>query len=81
MKEHFPQSNDARTSGLTLLGNTYGSVGNVNKVKENRDELIKSGLKKPPGLSTTSVNGELYVNINHRIFSLSDMFSFFFRNL
>ena len=64
MKKNFPQSKDVLTSGLILLANVYGSIGDMNRASDLRIQLQNSGFKKEAGISLTVVNGEIYVSLD-----------------
>ncbi|UJR28525.1 hypothetical protein I4U23_009762 [Adineta vaga] len=64
MKERFPKLSDSIISGGVLLANVYGSIGDMDKVSEIRNELNRSGAKKKIGLAWTVIDGEVYVSLS-----------------
>jgi len=63
MKKNFPKFNDSLTTASILLGNVYGSSGELEKASNIRIQLNKSGAKKKIGLAWTETNGELFVSL------------------
>ena len=64
MKKHFPQSKDPLISASILLANVYASTGNIDKASDIRIRLNQSGAKKKMGLTSTVVNGQVYVSLD-----------------
>ena len=62
MKKLFPGLSDPLSSATVLLANVYSLSGEFEKASETRMQLYKSGMKKQSGLSSTTVNGILYVS-------------------
>jgi len=62
MKKRFPQSEELLTSGVILLSNTYGLVGDIEKANIVRTEFTNSGFKKEVGLTRVMVNRQGYVS-------------------
>lgn len=73
IKEHFPQLNDVLASGLTLLGNVYRIIGDVEKANDIRRELNESGLRKKAALSRTVINGQIYASIIADLYALNQI--------
>ncbi len=63
MKKNFPKLNDSLTTASILLGNVYGSSGELEKASNIRIQLNKSGAKKKIGLAWTEINGEVFVSL------------------
>ncbi len=64
MKQLFPDSSDPLKSAEVLLGNVYASSGDIEKASNIRRQSYHSGTKKKIGLSSTVINGQLYVIFN-----------------
>ena len=64
MKKLFPQSYDLLTSGVTLLANIYGSIGDLEKASDLRMTLKNSNFKKKIGISRTVINRKIYVGLD-----------------
>ena len=60
MKKLFPESQDPLISASILLANVYASTGDIDKASDIRNQ---SGVKKKIGLSSTVINGQLYVSL------------------
>ena len=58
----FPDLQQTVISATVLLGNIYGSLGDMTKMSDLRSDLTRSGAKKVIGVSWTAPNGELTVS-------------------
>ncbi len=63
MKQLFPDLPKSLTSASVLLANVYGALGELEKASDIRYKLIKSGVKKQIGISSTVLNGRFYVSL------------------
>ena len=64
MTKLVPESKHSTVAASVLLANVYAASGDLEKSFDIRRELQRSGKKKKPGISWTSINGLIYVSID-----------------